>query len=228
MEKYVAVIAVRAGSRRLKNKNILPFGESNLLIHKIRQLKKVDQLDGIIVSSDSDIMLDMAKSEGVEIQKRPLEYADEKSRSFGETVEWIVKQLSADHIVWCPCVAPMCDEYTYQQALRFYKEFVLFSDHYDSLVTAKVVKEYLWDKNGPLNYSLKKHVPSQQLPYWVAIVNGCFIASKESILKNRFCYGNFPYIYEIDKISAIDIDDEFDLEFARAMYNCKNKKTHKD
>ena len=36
-----AVISVRAGSRRLPNKNILPFGGSNLLIHKIRQLKSV-------------------------------------------------------------------------------------------------------------------------------------------------------------------------------------------
>lgn len=57
MTKMTAIIPVRAGSRRLKNKNILPFGDSNLLVWKIRQLKTVESIDNIIVSSDSDIML---------------------------------------------------------------------------------------------------------------------------------------------------------------------------
>ena len=34
-----AVIAVRAGSQRVKNKNIKPFGNSNLLEMKIKTLK---------------------------------------------------------------------------------------------------------------------------------------------------------------------------------------------
>ena len=61
--KITAVIPVRAGSKRLPNKNILPFGDSNLLIHKIRQLKQVKGVDTIVVSSDSPEMLNMAYSE---------------------------------------------------------------------------------------------------------------------------------------------------------------------
>jgi len=59
------VIPVRAGSRRLPNKNILPFGDSNLLVHKIRQLRHVKGLDRIVVSSDSDMMLEMAEKEAL-------------------------------------------------------------------------------------------------------------------------------------------------------------------
>ena len=58
-----AIIPVRGGSRRLPNKNILPFGDSNLLVHKIRQLKQVDGINTIVVSSDSDVMLEMANQE---------------------------------------------------------------------------------------------------------------------------------------------------------------------
>lgn len=61
-----AVIPVRAGSRRLPNKNILPFGNSNLLVHKIRQLNQVKSIDTIVVSSDSDEMLNMALSESIQ------------------------------------------------------------------------------------------------------------------------------------------------------------------
>ena len=65
-----AVIPVRKGSIRVKNKNIKPFSDSNLLNIKIEQLKKINSLDRIVVSSDCDEMLKLAESQGVEIHKR--------------------------------------------------------------------------------------------------------------------------------------------------------------
>ena len=56
MEKYnkdiTAVIPVREGSTRLKNKNVAPFAGTNLLINKINQLKEVKEISRIVVSSD--------------------------------------------------------------------------------------------------------------------------------------------------------------------------------
>ena len=72
-----AVIPVKQHSSRLPGKNILPFGNSNLLLHKIEQLKQVKGLTDIIVSSDSDEMLGMAEKAGVIALKRPIEYANE-------------------------------------------------------------------------------------------------------------------------------------------------------
>ena len=60
MKNLVALVPVRGGSQRVKNKNIRPFADSNLLEIKLNQLKKVSQLDEIIVNSDCDIMLDIA------------------------------------------------------------------------------------------------------------------------------------------------------------------------
>ena len=65
-----AVIAVRAGSTRVKNKNTRPFAGTNLLVHKIRQLQKVDEIDDIVVTSDSDAMLEMGRENGTLIFKR--------------------------------------------------------------------------------------------------------------------------------------------------------------
>ena len=47
-----AIIPVKGESSRLPGKNILPFGKSNLLLHKIEQLKQVEGLTDIVVSSD--------------------------------------------------------------------------------------------------------------------------------------------------------------------------------
>ena len=42
--KMTAVVAVRKGSQRIPNKNITPFGSSNLLEMKLELLKKVSLL----------------------------------------------------------------------------------------------------------------------------------------------------------------------------------------
>ena len=44
MSSITAVVPVRAGSRRVKNKNIRPFMGSTLLEIKIDQLKKIPEL----------------------------------------------------------------------------------------------------------------------------------------------------------------------------------------
>ena len=222
-ETYTAIIPVREGSQRLKNKNILPFGESNLLIHKIRQLKQVSSIDSIVVSSDSDIMLEMADKEGVKTHKRALEYSDDKTRSFNEVVENVVLGAEGDHILWTPCVCPMLDSINFENAIKTYKNEVVSNDYYDSLISVKLVKEYFWDEEKPLNYTMEHHVISQQLPNWYSVTNGLYMAPRQLMLERKYFCGYTPFLFEVNKIAAIDIDDEYDLEMARAIYNYQNK-----
>ena len=46
-KKIVAIVPVRKGSKRIKNKNFKKFAKSNLLEIKIRALKKVNLIDAI-------------------------------------------------------------------------------------------------------------------------------------------------------------------------------------
>lgn len=217
--KYSAIIPVRAGSRRLPNKNILPFGDSNLLINKIRQLKRVPMIDEIVVSSDSDLMLKMAKDEGVFSHKRPIEYADEKTKSFGEVVEFCAKDAAhAENVIWAPCVCPLCDEFNFTDAINKYEDLVLKFGEYDSVISAKMFKEYLWDEEKPLNYKLGLgHVPSQQLPNYQVIVNGFYIAPRKKMIEWQYFFGLKPYRLIISKREAVDIDDKEDFLIAEAL-----------
>ena len=81
-----AIVPVREGSTRLKNRNAAPFAGTNLLLFKREQLKRVRELSRIVVSSDSDRMLAMAALTGVVTHKRAPEYCDERSKTFGELV----------------------------------------------------------------------------------------------------------------------------------------------
>ena len=48
--KLTAIVPVRAGSQRVKNKNTKPFANSNLLKIKLETLKKVSMIDNIVVN----------------------------------------------------------------------------------------------------------------------------------------------------------------------------------
>ena len=70
--KLTAVVAVRKGSQRIPNKNITPFGDSNLLEMKLNLLKKIETIDEIVVNSDCDDMLAIGKKYGCSIHKRDI------------------------------------------------------------------------------------------------------------------------------------------------------------
>ena len=73
--KLTAIIPVREGSQRVKNKNLKPFANTTLLDIKIETLKKVQGIDEIIVSSDSDEMLSIAEIHSVGTHKRDEHFA---------------------------------------------------------------------------------------------------------------------------------------------------------
>lgn len=70
-----ALVAVRSGSMRVQNKNIRPFAGSSLLEVKLNQLKRIPNLDGIVVNSNDDQMLEIAEKMGCETVKRDPYYA---------------------------------------------------------------------------------------------------------------------------------------------------------
>lgn len=213
--KITAVIPVRAGSTRLKNKNVAPFAGTNLLINKIHQLQAVNEVSRIVVSSDSDLMLAMAKDAGAYVHKRAPEYCDEKTKSFGEVVRHIAESVEGDHILWATCTSPLVFPKDYSKAIMEY--FAALENGFDSLMSVESFKRYIWNEDGPLNYELGlKHVPSQKLPTLYFVTDGILLAPREKMIEWSYFHGRHPYKYLVDKRTGCDIDDGLDLACARA------------
>ena len=52
--KITAVIPIRSGSQRVKDKNLRPFGDTTLMELKIKHLLQVPELDRVIVNTNSE------------------------------------------------------------------------------------------------------------------------------------------------------------------------------
>ena len=216
MDKITAIIPVKKNSSRLPNKNILPFGDSNLLVHKIRQLKKVKSISEIVVSTDSKEMLQMAEDEGVVAMPRPIKYANE-SVPICEFVEWLGMNIDCDHFVWACATSPLVDTDLYEKAINeYYKKL---EENYDSLVTVIPFQHYLMDDSGPFNFSRGRlHPNSQNLPKYYLFTNGIQITPHDKYVEWGDRIGKHPYLMQISKNQSIDIDDKYDYEFARTIY----------
>ncbi len=216
-----AVIPVRGGSRRVPNKNIRKFGDSSLLVNKIRQLKQVELIDRIVVSSDSEAMLQAAADEGVATHRRPLEYCDDMTRTFNEVVEYVASNVEGDVLMWTPCTCPMLMPKSYRIALDSFANKVVGTKKYDSVVSCRMLKEYVFDEKGPINFNPVRHSISQDLPDWKTLTNGYYISLREDMVRWKYFYGKNPLLIPVDKISAIDIDDMEDFAIAEMIYNSR-------
>ena len=208
-----ALIPVRSGSQRVRNKNIKPFADSNLLEIKIKQLLRIKELDGIIVNSDSDEMLEIAKNLGAETAKRDSYYAS-NTVSINEVYVNLAQNCNSDIILFADATNPMISDKTIIECLEIYKN----NSEFDSVNTVNLIKMFLWKDGKPLNYSESNKPKSQDLPDIFAINSAINILSKETMIKTRAFVGENPYFYQVDDIEGIDIDNETDFEFVEFMY----------
>lgn len=215
-----AIVPVKGNSSRLPNKNILPFGDSNLLQHKIDQLKRVKGLHEIIVSSDSDEMLAIGEKSGVKAIKRPIQYANE-SVPFGMFLEYVCDIIEGEHLMWACATSPLVEPYLYEKAIQTY--FEKLEEGYDSLITCAPYQTYLMDENGPLNFKMGlEHKNSEQLPMLYHFTNGIDLAPKDKVKEWHYNYGPKAYRLLVNKREAADIDDIYDYEIAKALYGMKD------
>ena len=217
-EKVTAIIPAKGMGNRLPSKNTLEFGESNLLVHKIRQLKQVDAITEVIVSSEDDDILTMADKEGARAIKRPYEYSAE-TLPFQDFLYYITGEAREDHVMWACCTSPMVGADVYRKGCKTY--FEKLKEGYDSLITVMEYHHYLLDKDMK-PYTFKwgpEHRNSQDLDKLYFFTDGIQLAPKASMREWYYYFGHNPYGMEVDLKTSTDIDTIFDYLLARMQYH---------
>lgn len=215
-----ALIAVRSGSQRVKNKNIRPFAGSTLLELKIAQLKRIPELNGIVVNSNDDGMLKIASSMGCETVKRD-EYYASNVVSMSDVYQNMAENMDADTIAYINVTNPLLEDETISKAIKmYYKQ----KDLYDSLNSAHLIKEFLFKDNLPVNYDLRYQPRSQDLPDIMALNFAVNILERKTMMENKNVVGMKPYLFCIDELEATDIDNEIDFVFSEFMYTRRAEK----
>lgn len=217
--KIKALVAVRSGSQRVQNKNIRPFAGSNLLEIKLLQLKRIKNLDGVIVNSNDDYMLEVARTLGCETVKREQYYASNEV-SMSEVYKNMAENFNGDIIVYTNVTNPLLKDETIEKAIDTY---LMRSEDYDSLNSAHLIKEFMFENGKPINYDWVDNRRSQDLPDIYALNFAINIIERSKMIECKNVVGTHPLIWGIDEVEATDIDNPIVFEFAEYVYGQSKK-----
>lgn len=209
--KIIAVIPARAGSVRVPHKNIRSFNNTCLLVIKIRTLKKVKYIDEIIVNSDCDKILKIAKKEGVKVVKRSPEFATSLTNG-NDFISCLVNNIDGEHFLYASCMSPFLKSSTYDKMINIY-----LNSNYDSVLSSKKIIEYMWLNNKSINYNVNNSPNSQDLPVIYGLTFGMCLLPVKLAKQLKYFVGNNPYFFEVTELESFDIDTQYDFDVAELI-----------
>jgi N-acylneuraminate cytidylyltransferase len=226
MNEFVSVfLPVRKGSKRIENKNTKPFSiyKGGLLELKLKQLLEIENIGEIILSTNDPEAINVAKSLGVGdkkfvIKKRPKHLAQDNT-DLSDLVAHVPQVTNREHILWTHVTSPFVTSSTYKEIINCY--FEATSNNYDSLMSVSTLQNFVWDKeiNDIINRVNEFKWPrTQDLKTLYEVNSAAFMASKNIYNEYNDRIGESPYLFELGKIEAIDIDWHEDFKIAEMIY----------
>jgi len=224
-KKFIAIIPARAGSKRLKDKNILNLSGKPLLAWSIEAGLKSKYIDKVIVSSEDEKILEIACDYDAKIIKRPYHLASDTATTFDTLKHTLENIESYDYIVLLQPTSPLRDAKHIDEAIK-----LLQQKNADAIISVcKSDHSPLWSNTLPENKSMKnflqneiKNRRSQDLESYYKLNGAIYICNIKKLLEEEtlFLQENI-FAFIMDKKSSIDIDDIIDFKLAEVLLNEK-------
>jgi len=216
-QKIVALVPMRHLSMRVPGKNYRDLAGKPLFHHILNTLQGVPELDGILVDTDSPVILEgLARFfPNVVALNRP-EYLRADTIPMNEILIYDTGQIEADFYLQTHSTNPLLRPETVSRAIEVF--LGSFPEH-DSLFGVTRLQTRLWDKSGrPVNHNPEVLLRTQDLPP-IYEENSCvYIFQREVLLARRNRLGERPLMFEIPAEEAWDIDEELDFTVADTLY----------
>jgi len=227
-KELLAIIPARAGSKRIKNKNIKDFLGKPLLAHTIAQALSCSFIDRVIVDTDSLRIAKVAKSYGAEVPwLRPTELARDDSPVISSILH-TVKRLETEekyiptHILLLQTVTP----------LREMKDIVDCWELVKSTKATTVVTvfrptnprpdDFAWVRSN--GWVLSGKIFKPKLGFDVLGYNGfVYIIERQALLKEKTIITKKTKIVLCPEWRSIDIDTLEDWALSELIYTYRDK-----
>ena len=217
----IAIILARGGSKGIPRKNVLDFAGHPLVAWSVIQAKLSKDIDEVYISSDSEEILEIAKSYGAKTINRPEVFASDTAKSEDAIIHALGEiGDNQEIIIMLEPTAPLRKPNDLGNAVKMFRR-----NGWDSCFSGATLQDFLiWkrDKNGELisvNYDYKNQGPRQMRePDYVE--NGAIYMFKPKVMlhgKNRF--GGKIGIFPNHFWQSFEIDEPDDWNFVELVFN---------
>ena len=210
--KVVALIPIKMNNVRIPQKNIKPFFDGTPLMHfMLKACVSAKNIDEVYVyCSDDSIRKYLIP--GVKYLKRP-KYLDGDEINANDFIREFINTVDADIYVNAHVTSPFAKVETIEELVDKVK-----SGEYDSAFCAEIIRTFMWENGKPINFDPDNFPRTQDLPVIYGETSIAYVFTKNSFIKHNRRLGSHPYIKEVGKIEAMDIDYIEDFEVCNAVY----------
>ena len=208
----VAMIPVKATSKRVRGKNFRIFKGYPLYEHFLRKLIPDNPFDAVYVDTDSDEIKRRARSYGFEVIDRP-EWLTRDSANGNDLLLYEAGLVEADIYVQLFVTAPLLRPETIDRAC----EIITTSPEYDSVLTVTEQYSWFWFQGRPVNYDPTVLPRSQDAQPIIRETTGLYAIRRKALLDRKCRIGYRPYFLVVDEWEGIDLDTELDFRIAEIV-----------
>ncbi len=230
----IGLVTARGGSKRIENKNIIDLGGFPLIRHTIIPALNSKLIDEVFISTDDKKIADVAEKYGAKVPFiRPDDLALDNTPDkpvLEHFINWYEKKIkkSIDLLVFLRPTSPFRTPEIIDNVILKMQNSIDASSLRTVTKSEGVFHPY-WNYkniNGYLenfcDIDISKYYQKQLLPDCFRLNGFIDILKPKIIIHNNNIYGDKIAYYEINENTAVDIDTEFDLLFARFIIDNKN------
>lgn len=228
MNKIVAMVPARLGSKRIKNKNLRLLDGKPLVCYVIEKAKETSLFNEIYLNSEAEVFADIAKKLGIKFYKRKPELASNDATN-DEFVYDFLKHVDCDILIQINPTSPL---FTVEDIKNFVQ--VMIDNDYEALHAVREERIEAIFHGQPLNFNPFKKMPrSQDLEPILLHAGGLMGWKKSKYFGNMKKYNCATYgcdskigYFKLHGFSRIDIDNEEDFKLVEVALQYLNNRMH--
>lgn len=213
--KILAIIPARGGSKGVPRKNIRDLAGKPLIAWTIEEAKRSKYIDRLILSSEDDEIIEVAKQYGCEVPfKRPLELAQDDTPGIEPVLHAIEQCPGYDYVVLLQPTSPLRTAEDIDGCI----EKLLNSDADFCVSVTEPDKSPYWmytlenERLIPLLPQEEFVARRQELPKVYALNGAVYVGKQDALLKSKSFIMDSTLISVMNRKNSVDIDTELDFE----------------
>ncbi len=217
-----ALLPMKAHSERVANKNMRLFA-GRPLYHRVADvLENCPLIKRIIINTDSEQIADDALRHfsKVQVNERPESLCGDMV-PMNDIIACDLASVESEHFLQTHSTNPLLTLTTISRAAEAYLSAL---GQFDSLFSVTRFQTRFYGSDGkPLNHDPGKLMRTQDLPPLFEENSNIYLFSRNSFANaGSKRIGMKPQMFEMEKLEAVDIDDQQDWDLAEALFNMRS------
>lgn len=219
--RIAALMPMRHSSERVPGKNYRPFGDGRPLFHHtLDTLIATGRIDVIAIDTDSPTIKEQCaeKYPQVTVIDRPERLLGGMT-PMNDILLYDTGRIEADFYLQTHSTNPLVKVETFAKAID---TFLANHPMHDSLFSVTRVQTRFYDSLArAVNHNPNILIRTQDLPPFFEENSCIYIFEKDTLARNHTRIGSRPYMFEIDRLEALDIDEEVDFRIAEEIWRLR-------